>query len=395
MTDLAKPLRAALAAEAAIRAPQVLRDTTASDGTRKWLLDAGSGNAVEAVYIPEDDRGTLCISSQAGCALDCAFCSTGKQGFNRNLTTGEIVGQLWHANRTLLADGMSAAGPSQSANSAPLGGSAAAKRQAWGEAIRAEGPSQSANSAPSGGSAAAKRQAWGDHTRAPITNVVMMGMGEPLANFDNVVPALRLFLDDNAYGLSRRRVTLVDVGPRALDRPAARRVPGRARRFAARAHRRVARPAGPDQPQAPAREPDGRLPALSRPRPARFHHVRVRDARRRQRPAERTRRRCLRCVRDVPCKVNLIPFNPFPGTEFATSPRDADPRIRKYLAECRHCCDDSQDARRRHRRRVRPARRAGARSHEAALDHAHSARRRALKRTRSGLLPCTDACSAH
>ena len=86
----------------------MLRDTTAGDGTRKWLLDAGNGNAVEAVYIPEDDRGTLCISSQAGCALDCAFCSTGKQGFNRNLTTGEIVGQLWHANRTLLADGIAA-----------------------------------------------------------------------------------------------------------------------------------------------------------------------------------------------------------------------------------------------------------------------------------------------
>ena len=139
-----------------------MRDTTAADGTRKWLLDAGSGNAVEAVYIPEDDRGTLCISSQAGCALDCAFCSTGKQGFNRNLTTGEIVGQLWHANRTLLADGIA--------------------------------------------------RAVGRAGRAPITNVVMMGMGEPLANFDNVVAALQLLLDDNAYGLSRRRVTLSTSG---------------------------------------------------------------------------------------------------------------------------------------------------------------------------------------
>ena len=108
MTDLAKPLRESLAASAIVQGPSVIRDTTASDGTRKWLLDAGNGNAVEAVYIPEDDRGTLCISSQAGCALDCAFCSTGKQGFNRNLTTAEIVGQLWHANRTLLADGFTA-----------------------------------------------------------------------------------------------------------------------------------------------------------------------------------------------------------------------------------------------------------------------------------------------
>src|SRR6478752_1086127 len=121
MTDLAGAFRMALAAEAAIVGPTVIGDTTASDGTRKWLLDAGGGNAVEAVYIPETDRGTLCISSQAGCALDCAFCSTGRQGFNRNLTTGEIVGQLWHANRMLLADGdaVSATPPPRGAHSAP------------------------------------------------------------------------------------------------------------------------------------------------------------------------------------------------------------------------------------------------------------------------------------
>src|SRR6478609_9904167 len=162
MTDVAKSLRADLASSVEIRAPAVLRDTRAADGTRKWLLDAGGGNAVETVYIPEDDRGTLCISSQAGCALDCAFCSTGKQGFNRNLATGEIVAQLWHANRALLADGIAAP--------------------------------------------------WVEHGRHPITNVVMMGMGEPLANFDNVVAALEIMLDDNAYGLSRRRVTLSTSG---------------------------------------------------------------------------------------------------------------------------------------------------------------------------------------
>jgi 23S rRNA (adenine2503-C2)-methyltransferase len=106
MTDLARASREALGREAEIRAPVVLRDATASDGTRKWLLDVGGGNAIEAVYIPEADRGTLCVSSQAGCALDCAFCSTGKQGFNRNLSTGEIIGQLWHANRALLAAGV-------------------------------------------------------------------------------------------------------------------------------------------------------------------------------------------------------------------------------------------------------------------------------------------------
>src|SRR6185503_13338539 len=132
-------------------APAVVGDTAAADGTRKWLLKVDGANAVEAVFIPETNRGTLCVSSQAGCVLDCAFCSTGKQGFNRNLSTAEIVCQLWLANRLL-------------------------------EGAR------------------------------PVTNVVMMGMGEPLLNLDNVIPALRLMLDDNAYGLSRRRVTVSTAG---------------------------------------------------------------------------------------------------------------------------------------------------------------------------------------
>jgi 23S rRNA (adenine2503-C2)-methyltransferase len=123
MTDLAKPLRERLAGVAEIRDPTVIRDTTAADGTRKWLFDVGGGNAVEAVYIPEDDRGTLCVSSQAGCALDCAFCSTGRQGFNRNLTVAEIVGQLRHADRALLADGVSATGRPER-ELLPLGGTA-------------------------------------------------------------------------------------------------------------------------------------------------------------------------------------------------------------------------------------------------------------------------------
>jgi nucleoside diphosphate kinase len=131
MTDLSKPLRDKLAAAAEIRGPMVVSDTTAADGTRKWLLDVGGGNAVEAVYIPEDDRGTLCISSQAGCALDCAFCSTGKQGFNRNLTTAEIVGQLWHANRALLAGGREREWPPRARTAPPRG--------AWGSFKRALG----------------------------------------------------------------------------------------------------------------------------------------------------------------------------------------------------------------------------------------------------------------
>src|SRR4051812_14997047 len=154
MSDLAKSLRAKLQESACVEAPAIVGDATASDGTRKWLLKVDGANAVEAVFIPETNRGTLCVSSQAGCTLDCAFCSTGKQGFNRNLSTGEIVGQLWLANKSLRTT---------------------------------EDP-------------------------RPISNVVMMGMGEPMLNLDNVIPALRLMLDDNAYGLSRRRVTVSTSG---------------------------------------------------------------------------------------------------------------------------------------------------------------------------------------
>ena len=282
MTDLARPLREWLAAESAIRGPAVIKDSIAPDGTRKWLLDAGSGNAVESVYIPEDDRGTLCISSQAGCALDCAFCSTGKQGFNRNLTTGEIIGQLWHANRTLLADGVTAP--------------------------------------------------WIEHGRPPITNVVMMGMGEPLANFDNVVPALRLMLDDNAYGLSRRRVTLSTSGIVPLmDRlrdecPVA---------LAVSLH-------APDNALRDRLVPINRKHRLAElmaacvryleraPRDfVTFEYVmldQVNDA-----PVQA--RALVELVRDVPCKFNLIPFNPFPGTEFRRSPRERITAFQAILAD--------------------------------------------------------------
>jgi 23S rRNA (adenine2503-C2)-methyltransferase len=151
MSDLARGLREKLVTLACVESPAIVGDTVASDGTRKWLLKVDGANAVEAVFIPEARRGTLCVSSQAGCVLDCAFCATGKQGFNRNLSAAEIVGQLWLANRLLQGE-------------------------------------------------------------RPVTNVVMMGMGEPLLNLDNVIPALRLMLDDNAYGLSRRRVTVSSAG---------------------------------------------------------------------------------------------------------------------------------------------------------------------------------------
>jgi 23S rRNA (adenine2503-C2)-methyltransferase len=161
MTDLAKSLRDKLSTRAMVQAPSVISDHTSVDGTRKWLLDVGQGNAIETVFIPEDNRGTLCISTQAGCAVNCRFCSTGKQGFNRNLTVGEIIGQLWMAEFEL--------------------------RRTKGIEPGPKGERQ-------------------------ITNVVMMGMGEPLLNFEPTVTALKLMLDDNAYGLSRRRVTLSTSG---------------------------------------------------------------------------------------------------------------------------------------------------------------------------------------
>jgi 23S rRNA (adenine2503-C2)-methyltransferase len=270
MTDMSKPLRERLAGVAEIRGPAVVSDATADDGTRKWLLDVGAGNAVEMVYIPEDDRGTLCISSQAGCALDCAFCSTGKQGFNRNLTTAEIVGQLWHANRALNADGVT-------------------------------GP-------------------WVENGRAPITNVVMMGMGEPLANYDNVRTALGIFLDDNAYGLSRRRVTLSTSGiVPAIDRlaadcPVALAVSLHAPSDALR-DRLV--PINRKYPLAVLLAACVRYLERAPRNFVTFEYVMldgVNDS------AEQARELAA-VVRDVPCKFNLIPWNPFAGASFRTSPR--------------------------------------------------------------------------
>jgi len=156
MSDLAKSLREKLKGVAHVAAPPVLSEHTSGDGTVKWLFDVGGGNAVETVFIPEDDRGTLCISSQAGCAVGCRFCSTGHQGFSRNLTSGEIIAQLWYAEHTL-------------------------------------------------------RRLRGSDERV-ISNVVMMGMGEPLQNYSALVPALRIMLDDHGYGLSRRRVTVSTSG---------------------------------------------------------------------------------------------------------------------------------------------------------------------------------------
>jgi len=265
MSDLAKDLRAKLAEKAVVAAPRVVGDHAAADGTRKWLLKVDGANAVDSVFIPETGRGTLCVSSQAGCTLDCAFCSTGKQGFNRNLTTAEIVGQLWLADRL-------------------LGG------------------------------------------ERPVTNVVLMGMGEPLLNLDNVIPALRLMLDDNAYGLSRRRVTVSTSGV----------VPGMDR---LREECPVALAVSLHAPNDSLRD---RLVPVNRKYPIRellkacnrylekaprdfitFEYVMLDGVN----DGDQHARQLAAIAAEVSCKFNLIPFNPFPRTEFRRSPEE---RIRRF-----------------------------------------------------------------
>ena len=275
MTDMSKVLRERLAESASIAAPRVLRDTTAADGTRKWLLDVGTGNAIEAVFIPESNRGTLCISSQAGCALECSFCSTGKQGFNRNLSVEEIIGQLWLANRSL------------------------------GRGVTEE---------------------------RPISNVVMMGMGEPLANFDHVVAAMRLMLDDSAYGLSRRRVTLSTAGlVPGIDRlrdacPVALAVSLHAPNDALRDE------LVPINRKYPIRE---LLAACQRyltkaPRDfVTFEYVMLAGVN----DSVAQARELAALVREVPCKFNLIPFNAFPGVDFLRSTPEAIARFRDVLMQ--------------------------------------------------------------
>jgi 23S rRNA (adenine2503-C2)-methyltransferase len=309
MTDIGKALRARLAETASIEGPAVRRDTTAADGTRKWLLDVGTGNAIETVFIPEPRRGTLCISSQAGCALECSFCSTGRQGFNRNLSTAEIIGQLWLANRALRR----AMGSSEEAQDAPGesdGGGEVASGEMSGDA----------------GADVVSRQG---HER-PITNVVMMGMGEPLANFDNVVAAMRLMLDDAAYGLSRRRVTLSTSGlVPAMDRlrdtlPVALAVSLHAPNDALR-DKLV-----PINRKYPIRELLAACVRYSEKAPRdfiMFEYVLldgVNDS-----PAHA--RELASVVADVPCKINLIPFNPFEGSGYERSSHDAVERFRDIL----------------------------------------------------------------
>ncbi|MDN7180145.1 23S rRNA (adenine(2503)-C(2))-methyltransferase RlmN [Caballeronia sp. SEWSISQ10-4 2] len=285
MTDLAKSLREKLKGRATLDMPAIMTDHVSTDGTRKWLIDVGNSNAVETVYIPEENRGTLCVSSQAGCAVNCRFCSTGKQGFSRNLSTGEIIGQLRMAEFALRAS----------------------KSDSYG--------------APNNGKA--------DRV---VTNVVMMGMGEPLLNYDAVVPAMRLMLDDNAYGLSRRRVTLSTSGVVPMMDRLGADLP-------------VALAVSLHAPNDPLRD---MLVPLNKKYPLRelmaacqrYLKVAPRDFITFEycmldgvNDSEAHARELVALTRDVPCKFNLIPFNPFPESGLTRSSNEQIKRFAQVLID--------------------------------------------------------------
>ncbi|NOL49615.1 23S rRNA (adenine(2503)-C(2))-methyltransferase RlmN [Pelistega europaea] len=275
MTDLAKDFRAELEQHCTVATPEVITCKVSADGTRKWLFDVGNHNAIETVFIPEDDRGTLCISSQAGCTVACRFCSTGHQGFNRNLTTAEIIGQLWHARADILADK-----------------GAARLNAELGEGDRI------------------------------ISNVVMMGMGEPLLNYDQVVPALKLMLDDNAYGLSRRRVTVSTSGVvpmmdrLAKDCPVALAVSLHAPNDDLRS-RLI--PLNKKYPLAELIAACNRYLEFAPRDFITFEYIMLEDVN----DTDKHALELIEITKQVRCKINLIPFNPFPesGLKRSTSAR--------------------------------------------------------------------------
>lgn len=276
MTNLSKSLREKLHEFAEIRLPEVVSCQDSSDGTRKWLIKVEGGSCIEMVYIPEKDRGTLCVSSQIGCALDCSFCATGKQGFNRDLNTAEIIGQLW---------------------------------------IAAESFDQ-----------------FGTKATRRVTNVVMMGMGEPLMNFDNVVDAMNLMMEDNAYGLSKRRVTLSTAGVvPALDQLA--EVTDVSLAISLHA---------PNDELRNELVPINRKYSVTEFVQSAKNYIEKMPDNRRKATVEYTlmdqvndrsmhARELAELLRDLPCKINLIPFNPFPGSDYKRVTNTALNRFRDIL----------------------------------------------------------------
>jgi 23S rRNA (adenine2503-C2)-methyltransferase len=284
MTNVSKALREKLAEIAEIRAPKVLGQWDSADGTRKWLIEVEGGNAIETVYIPDGDRGTLCVSSQVGCSLDCSFCATGKQGFNRDLTAAEIIGQVWIACKSF--------------GQLALPGPALAK---------------------------APRK---------VTNVVMMGMGEPLLNFDNVVDAMNLMMEDNAYCISKRRVTLSTSGVvPALDRLAD--VTDVSLAISLHAPNDELRnqlvPINKKYPIAmlldSAKRYIERMP--DNHRKMTIEYTMMREVNDRPEHAEQL----AELLRDVPVKINLIPFNPFELSDYQRVSNNALRRFQQILLD--------------------------------------------------------------
>jgi 23S rRNA (adenine2503-C2)-methyltransferase len=285
MTDISHSLQQKLLVEAEVRPPIIVEEFLAADGCYKWIVEVASGSRVETVFIPEDDRGTLCISSQAGCTLDCSFCATGKQGFNSNLTAAEIIGQLWWANHR-------------------LGGFAPARPHA-GKTIRS------------------------------VSNVVMMGMGEPLLNFDNVMASLSLMMDDNAYGLSKRRVTISTAGVvPAIDKLRLHTDASLAVSLHA-PNDELRNQIVPINRKYPIKEllrsvadyidslPDKRVPVIE--------YTLISGVNDQKQHAQEL----AALLRDFPCKINLIPFNPFSQSDYRRPSNNAISNFRQILQEAR------------------------------------------------------------
>jgi len=275
MTDLAKDFRHYLLEHYHFTFPKINFDHTSSDGTRKWLFDMGASNAIETVFIPEKNRGTLCISSQVGCALECTFCSTGRQGFNRNLSQAEIISQLWLANQKL-AD---------------------------------QYPNQ-------------------DHK--PVTNVVMMGMGEPLANYENVVGALKIMLDDKAYGLSRRRVTVSTSGLVPAIKKLKNDCPVSLAISLHAPNNKIRDEIVPINKKYPLNELlDACQDYLEKaPRDfITFEYVMLKGVN----DSDQDALELVHLVKNISCKFNLIPFNPFPKSGYESSSRDRILSFQKVL----------------------------------------------------------------
>lgn len=274
MSNLGKSLRERLSQIAEIRLPEMMACQKSSDGTHKWLLKLDCGNSIETVYIPENTRGTLCVSSQVGCGLNCSFCSTAKQGFNRNLTTAEIIGQVWFAVRELSATG-------------------------------------------------------GSHDKK-VTNVVMMGMGEPLLNFDNVVAAMDIMMDDFAYGLSKRRVTLSTSGvlPELIRLQSTSPVS-----LAVSLHAptdELRNQLVPINKKYPLEQLMAICKSYFKDEPKRkvtFEYVMLKDVNDQPEHALKL----IKLLHNIPAKVNLIPFNPFPMTEYERSSRQTIDAFRDLL----------------------------------------------------------------